>query len=67
MNDTYGHHIGDQVVRGIADRCRASMRDNDLIGRYGGEGGDELIILLPGTEVDAARQVAERLRQLIAD
>lgn len=67
VNDTYGHHIGDQVVQGIADRCRASMRDHDLIGRYGGEGGDELIIVLPGTEVGVARQVAERLRQLIAD
>ena len=67
VNDTYGHHIGDQVVRGIADRCRSSMRDHDLIGRYGGEGGDELIILLPDTEVSSAQQVAERLRQVIAE
>lgn len=67
VNDVYGHHIGDQVVRVIADRCRASMRDRDLVGRYGGEGGDELIILLPDTEIKEARQVAERLRQVIAD
>lgn len=67
VNDVYGHHIGDQVVRGIADRCRKSMRERDLVGRYGGEGGDELIILLPDTEIKEARQVAERLRQLIAE
>jgi diguanylate cyclase (GGDEF)-like protein/PAS domain S-box-containing protein len=67
VNDVYGHHIGDQVVRGIADRCRVSMRERDLVGRYGGEGGDELILLLPDAEITEARQVAERLRQLIAD
>jgi diguanylate cyclase (GGDEF)-like protein/PAS domain S-box-containing protein len=66
VNDTYGHHIGDQVVRGVAECCRVSVRDHDLIGRYGGEGGDELIVLLPETNAEGALQIAERLRERIA-
>ena len=66
VNDAYGHHIGDQVVAGVAEVCRGSMREHDIVGRYGGEGGDELIVLLPETELDAARHVAERLRQRIS-
>ena len=66
VNDAYGHHIGDQVVAGVAEICRGSMREHDSIGRYGGEGGDELIVLLPETELEAAQHVAERLRQRIA-
>lgn len=66
VNDTYGHYIGDQVVRGVAERCRSSVRNCDWIGRYGGEGGDELIVLLPDADLVAARQVAERLRERIA-
>ncbi len=66
VNDSYGHHIGDQVVAGVAEVCRGSVRDNDIVGRYGGEGGDELIVMLPQTELDAAQFVAERLRQRIS-
>jgi diguanylate cyclase (GGDEF)-like protein len=66
VNDTYGHHIGDQVVRGVADCCKTSVRSQDMIGRYGGEGGDELIIVLPDSDLATARQVAERLRLRIA-
>ena len=66
VNDTYGHHIGDQVVRGVAECCRASVRDRDLIGRYGGEGGDELILMLPETNLADTLQIAERVRQRIA-
>ncbi len=66
VNDSYGHHIGDQVVAGIAEVCRGSLRDQDVVGRYGGEGGDELIVLLPQTDLEAARNVAERLRQRIS-
>ena len=50
----------------MAEICRGSMREHDSIGRYGGEGGDELIVLLPETELEAAQHVAERLRQRIA-
>jgi diguanylate cyclase (GGDEF)-like protein/PAS domain S-box-containing protein len=66
VNDTFGHHIGDQVVRGVAECCRMSVRERDLIGRYGGEGGDELIVILPETDAASALQIAERLRQRIA-
>jgi diguanylate cyclase (GGDEF)-like protein len=63
INDTYGHPVGDQVLREFAYRCKASVRDIDLIGRYGGE---ELIILLPETDWETAMQVAERLRATVA-
>jgi diguanylate cyclase (GGDEF)-like protein/PAS domain S-box-containing protein len=66
VNDSYGHHIGDQVVRGVAECCKASVRSQDMIGRYGGEGGDELIIVLPDTDFATAKQVAERLRVRVA-
>jgi len=64
INDTHGHPVGDQVLRELARRCRAGVRDVDFVGRYGGE---ELVILLPETELEACRQVAERLRSAIAN
>ncbi|MDR3574330.1 MAG: diguanylate cyclase [Anaerolineaceae bacterium] len=67
VNDTYGHDTGDEVIRAIAQICRKKLRDIDLIGRYGGEGGDEFVILLPATDLLAASQVAERLRQVISE
>jgi len=63
VNDIHGHPIGDQVLREFAKRCKSSVREIDLVGRYGGE---ELIILLPETERKTAMQVAERLRLSIA-
>lgn len=63
VNDTYGHPVGDQVLREFADRCKISVREMDLIGRYGGE---ELIVLLPETDRETAMQVAERLRAAVA-
>lgn len=67
VNDTYGHYIGDQVVCGVAKYCQASLHGQGIIGRYGGEGGDELIALLPEMDLAQAHQVAERLRQQVAD
>jgi len=58
VNDTYGHVVGDQVLRTVASICTDTMRSFDLIGRYGGE---EFIILLPETESQFAKQAAERL------
>jgi len=63
INDTYGHLVGDQVLREFSRRCKTSVREVDLVGRYGGE---ELIILLPETDRKTALQVAERLRSSIA-
>ena len=63
VNDTYGHPVGDQVLREFARRCKTSVREVDLVGRYGGE---ELVILLPETDRKTAMHVAERLRSSIA-
>ena len=63
INDTYGHAVGDEVLRAIAGRLRAATRASDLVGRYGGE---EFIILLSPTDAEAALVLAERLRTAIA-
>jgi diguanylate cyclase (GGDEF)-like protein/PAS domain S-box-containing protein len=64
VNDTHGHLIGDMVLRQIADRLKTQLREIDLLCRYGGE---EFVILLPDTALEAAYQVAERLRQAIVE
>ena len=64
VNDQYGHMVGDQVLQEFAKRCRYSVREIDLVGRYGGE---ELIILLPETDRATSMQVAERLLSTISD
>jgi diguanylate cyclase (GGDEF)-like protein/PAS domain S-box-containing protein len=64
INDQYGHATGDQALRGLAERCRAGSRAVDLIGRYGGE---EFVVLLPETNLESARLVAERLRLSIME
>jgi diguanylate cyclase (GGDEF)-like protein len=64
INDNYGHQTGDIVLREFAERCKGSVREVDLIGRYGGE---ELIIFLPETDLKTALMVAERLRKSIAE
>jgi diguanylate cyclase (GGDEF)-like protein len=64
VNDTYGHKIGDLVLQKLSEVCRKTLRDIDVIGRWGGE---EFAILLPGSDGKQAREVAERLRQRIAE
>lgn len=64
VNDTYGHAVGDQVLVEVAECCKNSLRIMDIQGRYGGE---EFVFVLPETTEAGARQVAERLRQEIAD
>jgi diguanylate cyclase (GGDEF)-like protein/PAS domain S-box-containing protein len=64
VNDTYGHPIGDRVLCALADCVRQSTRGIDVAGRYGGE---EFTLLLPETDIPVAIQIAERLRQSIAD
>jgi diguanylate cyclase (GGDEF)-like protein/PAS domain S-box-containing protein len=63
INDTHGHGAGDQVLRAVAHRCRASIRMVDILGRYG---GDEFAILLPGADLAEAHEIAERIRQTVA-
>ena len=59
VNDTYGHATGDMILQQIAQRCRKNLRETDIFGRYGGE---EFVVLLPLTDLENARLVAERLR-----
>ena len=64
-NDHYGHPAGDEVLRQIARLVGDSVRrGGELVARYGGE---EFVLLLPGADLEAARVVAERCRQSIAD
>lgn len=62
VNDTYGHHIGDLVIKDFARRAAQMLRLPDIFARFGGE---EFVILLPDTGKTEARQVAERIRQEI--
>jgi diguanylate cyclase (GGDEF)-like protein len=59
INDTYGHPVGDQVIRSLAWLLKGHLRTNDLIGRYGGE---EFLVALPGVTLDQAYSVIERIR-----
>jgi diguanylate cyclase (GGDEF)-like protein len=62
VNDSYGHNVGDLVLRAIANSIRATCREGDLICRYGGE---EFVVLLHATESDQARGLVKRLRESI--
>jgi diguanylate cyclase (GGDEF)-like protein/PAS domain S-box-containing protein len=64
INDTYGHSAGDKVLRVLADCFRQNKRGIDVEGRYGGE---EFILLLPETLLAGAGQIAERIRQSVAE
>lgn len=59
INDRHGHHVGDQVLQHFARILSASVRNIDLVGRWGGE---EFAILMPGTDLEEAVQAAERMR-----
>ncbi|WP_269532994.1 GGDEF domain-containing protein [Chitinimonas sp. BJYL2] len=63
INDEYGHPVGDAVLQDVAACCRIALRNEDMLGRTGGE---EFAILLPSTPSTTAMEVAERMRQLIA-
>lgn len=63
VNDSHGHAVGDEVLKGIAGRCRAGIRSIDILGRYGGE---EFALVLPETDLKAGALVAERLRTAVA-
>jgi diguanylate cyclase (GGDEF)-like protein len=64
INDTYGHLVGDDVLREAAQRLRETMRSYDFVGRYGGE---EFLVVAPGSESSRAMDLAERIRRLFAD
>jgi diguanylate cyclase len=64
FNDDYGHQVGDQVLRLVAKVLQEGVREVDLAARYGGE---ELIAVLPGADLEACTTVAERVRRRIAE
>ena len=65
INDRYGHRAGDQVLTGITNRLRAVLRNNDVLGRYG---GDEFIVVLRGgSEAEMSSETLERIMQAVAE
>ena len=62
VNDTYGHAVGDEVLKAVAQLYKESVRSTDLVARYGGE---EFTIMMPETELDDAITFAEQIRALI--
>ncbi len=64
VNDSYGHLVGDKVLRRVADTLRASLRGHDVIGRYGGE---EFALLMPGADTAAALAGTERARLAVGE
>ena len=63
VNDTFGHQMGDWVLKMVANTLTAARRDADVVARFGGE---EFVIMLPETTRDAAAMVAERIRSTVA-
>ena len=64
VNDTYGHQAGDYVLAMVAGLAKATSRDSDIVGRFGGE---EFIIVLNNTDREGARTFAERFRERVAE
>jgi diguanylate cyclase (GGDEF)-like protein len=64
VNDTYGHHAGDDVIRHVATVAKGCLRTSDFMGRYGGE---EFVVVLPEVGAQGAQVVAERIRARIAE
>ena len=64
INDEHGHAIGDQTLKIISQRIKTQLRKQDIAVRWGGE---EILIFLPETDIEAAENLAERIRKTIAD
>jgi diguanylate cyclase (GGDEF)-like protein len=62
VNDTFGHPVGDEILKGLVDELQRNGRDTDVVARYGGE---EFAIIFPDTATAAARDAANRMRELI--
>lgn len=64
INDSYGHAVGDQVLRLLASVCARSIRETDIFGRYG---GDEFALLLPDTDLFSAQHIANRIHEAVSE
>ncbi|MDX1297885.1 MAG: PleD family two-component system response regulator [Pseudomonas sp.] len=64
VNDTYGHPMGDRVIKSLALFLKQRLRKSDHIGRYGGE---EFAVVMPGTDAESARRVLDEIRQRFAE
>ena len=63
VNDTYGHAVGDEVLRAVANRLARHLRGFDTVARWGGE---EFVVIMPEANLQVASSVAERLRRKVA-
>lgn len=64
VNDTYGHPVGDRVIKGLARMLQQRLRKSDIIGRYGGE---EFAVVMPNTKADVACKVLNELRETFSN
>lgn len=64
VNDTLGHFIGDETLKTVAEKLQSRMRENDIVGR---KGGDEFVIILPFTSTSDAFSLAEQIRTIVSD
>jgi len=62
INDTFGHPVGDEILKGLVEELMTNARDSDVVARYGGE---EFALIFPDTPADSARDAANRLREII--
>ncbi|WP_216211043.1 GGDEF domain-containing protein [Amycolatopsis aidingensis] len=65
VNDTFGHLAGDEILQAVAGIIKDAVRASDIVGRYGGHGGDEFLVLLPATVPAHGLRVARRIRSRI--
>lgn len=62
VNDTYGHQVGDAILKNLASFLKGNLRTSDFVSRFGGE---EFIAILPSTDMTKAKRVAEKLRHML--
>ncbi|BBG65770.1 diguanylate cyclase/phosphodiesterase (GGDEF & EAL domains) with PAS/PAC sensor [Hydrogenimonas sp.] len=62
INDNFGHMAGDEVLRQVSEHIRSCIRETDFVGRYGGE---EIVVILPETDIKTAKVIAEKIRETI--
>lgn len=64
INDTYGHGVGDSILKGFARFLKSTVRESDIVAR---PGGDEYVVILPTTNLDRAQDVAQKIRNKLCE